>query len=824
MAQQMIDEGTPEDLIQAASRIEGALREDSEGSFATWLRESIGALTLRDDPDVINAILRWKVRIATTNYDNFFEDATHNTRPVVLWSDNFQATRVLRNDATAILHLHGHYDNSRSVVFGARSYEDVCRDNSAQEALKSMLLRDTIVFIGCGAGLKDPNFGGLMKWARTALADSPHTHYHVVLDSELAVLSTTYQGLRVTPVSCGEDYSKLAEFLNDIADEAGLPELSATGISTHPDLPEISKHRQWLKEQTANSRDGYVKLDCTDKGGRRWPLDEAIHDWRSDTQRTVLYLRGSYGAGKSCFCYHYSDYLFAHEPSVHPLFVRLSKCTPTSAKPVGIDVALEGYGTIAFAKFKEIAAAGPTVLFLDGLDETSDEMQQIVNAFRSLEVPTIVTFRDSLFDGEEAALTRFRKWEGGRDSFSYLSICPFTVEKRDKMIEALAGDACEGYKSAVRESELLDALTRTPVVLRLILSLPDAELVNIGSQSDIYGRAFEYVVQDAENELGLSDGELRKFVEDAAWWMFQNKRRKKASIHPTTSSGASPVSPISDLTSLSLLFTLPNTSGEVEFRHRSFYEYLVAQRLAKAVSNGVLADFDVDGIYFEILHFLGDLICHNAVAWDTLVKWFGRSKKRKHLRENCIRLLGQWRNNTAMKLLVDVVRKPKERAEHRRDAIRSICRILCGEDGGVEEGKLAEMGEVTAWAIRTDRRTYNVGPDKIKVSRCGMEAGEEAGLKVWISTVQDLMLEYLEKRGEVPDAVRLNASFALIHLARNKHISRLHDAVVAEMKLLDRAKSKKLKSWHARIALNLWQAIRTVSFSKSLQLKDAAEE
>jgi hypothetical protein len=213
----MIGENKAAELIQAASRIEKELRAFQPGEYAAWLNESIGKLKLKDRR-TIDALVRWQVRIATTNYDNLFEAASN--LPTVIWSQGELALAFLRGDRSGILHLHGHYTFPETVVFGTETYSDICCDPPAQNALRSALARDTVVFVGCGAGVDDPNFAGLMKWSKDALKNCLHTHYLLVREGDMATSTEKYEGLRVTAVVYGREYSDLAGFLETVADRA----------------------------------------------------------------------------------------------------------------------------------------------------------------------------------------------------------------------------------------------------------------------------------------------------------------------------------------------------------------------------------------------------------------------------------------------------------------------------------------------------------------------------------------------------------------------------------------------------------------------------
>ena len=75
ITEQMIEDGSAAELVQAASRIEQALRDIHDGEYGKWLTDSIGGIKLIDRR-TIDALLSWGTRIATTNYGNLFEDAS----------------------------------------------------------------------------------------------------------------------------------------------------------------------------------------------------------------------------------------------------------------------------------------------------------------------------------------------------------------------------------------------------------------------------------------------------------------------------------------------------------------------------------------------------------------------------------------------------------------------------------------------------------------------------------------------------------------------------------------------------------------------------
>ena len=114
-----ITSGDLDDMLSAAEKISRKLQAPDGGEFNRWLRETVGALQVRE-PAVIEALRDLRAPLATTNYDGLLERVT--LLPAVTWRDQAKVFRVLRGEEQAILHLHGHWDEPESVVLGIRSY------------------------------------------------------------------------------------------------------------------------------------------------------------------------------------------------------------------------------------------------------------------------------------------------------------------------------------------------------------------------------------------------------------------------------------------------------------------------------------------------------------------------------------------------------------------------------------------------------------------------------------------------------------------------------------------------------------------------------
>jgi tetratricopeptide (TPR) repeat protein len=203
-----------EELISAAEDITRRLGGPGGGEYGRWLAQSVGRLEATR-PEVLDALAALRIPLATTNYDGLLEQATELSP--VTWRDGAKVEQVLRGDRQAVLHLHGHWEDPDSVVLGIRSYEAVLTDAHAEAMRKALAATRTLVFVGCGAGLADPNFGELRRWLAGVFAASRYRHYRLGLEEELAELWREH-GLdeRIVPIAYGTGYDELVPFLRSL--------------------------------------------------------------------------------------------------------------------------------------------------------------------------------------------------------------------------------------------------------------------------------------------------------------------------------------------------------------------------------------------------------------------------------------------------------------------------------------------------------------------------------------------------------------------------------------------------------------------------------
>jgi tetratricopeptide (TPR) repeat protein len=209
-----INSGDLDDMLSAAEKIARRLGAPKGGEYSRWLRETIGELKA-ERRNVLEALCNLNVALATTNYDGLIEEVTE--LPAVTWMDGAKVERVLRSDERGILHLHGYWDRPESVILGIRSYENVLGDAHAQAMQRAMRALKTLLFVGCGKGLSDPNFGALLEWSAKVFAGAEYRHFRLSSESEVAELQGQHPPEhRIFVLSYGKDFDDLAPFLRGL--------------------------------------------------------------------------------------------------------------------------------------------------------------------------------------------------------------------------------------------------------------------------------------------------------------------------------------------------------------------------------------------------------------------------------------------------------------------------------------------------------------------------------------------------------------------------------------------------------------------------------
>jgi hypothetical protein len=96
-------------------------------------------------------------------------------------------------------------------------------DAHASTVLRSLAQGRTLLFVGCGDTVSDPNFARLIQWAKAALDDVAPHHFLLCRQSERrAFQNKLRQAPWLQPLAYGDDYADLLPFLQSLARPPGL--------------------------------------------------------------------------------------------------------------------------------------------------------------------------------------------------------------------------------------------------------------------------------------------------------------------------------------------------------------------------------------------------------------------------------------------------------------------------------------------------------------------------------------------------------------------------------------------------------------------------
>lgn len=214
-----LEQGDLDEWLNVAEAISRKLDAPRGGEFRRWLRETVAQLEAKQR-GAIEAIDALGASLVTTNYDDLLRNVTG--RNAITWRHEHHVSRFIEEGQLRdILHVHGHWSDSESIVLGVRSYDRIVGHEHAQSTLRTLLMTYTAVFIGYGEGLGDPNFGALRTWAASVLRGAEHRHYRLCLASEEPKLRADHKGERIFPLVYGDSHDQLERFLHSLVAKPG---------------------------------------------------------------------------------------------------------------------------------------------------------------------------------------------------------------------------------------------------------------------------------------------------------------------------------------------------------------------------------------------------------------------------------------------------------------------------------------------------------------------------------------------------------------------------------------------------------------------------
>ena len=174
-------------VIRAATTVRDLLNE--KGLFSTWLVETFESLPSKiTRPGILEALKKLRengAMLLTTNYDGLLEYFCGI--PAIDASRKEDLILYERKERSGVWHPHGYYEHAEHIVLDAFDYYKVRQNTDVQEALRRFLKSKTILFVGCGSGLEDPNMGPLLKWIGEQ-EDSVRLNHYILLQKKEATV------------------------------------------------------------------------------------------------------------------------------------------------------------------------------------------------------------------------------------------------------------------------------------------------------------------------------------------------------------------------------------------------------------------------------------------------------------------------------------------------------------------------------------------------------------------------------------------------------------------------------------------------------------
>ena len=423
-----ITSGRLSDMLSAAEKISGELRAPAGPEFARWLHETVGALKAKDRA-VLDALRGLGVPLVTTNYDSLLEEATG--LPTATWRDQNQVFRVLRGEEQTILHVHGHWKQPDSVVLGIRAYEVVRQDAHEQAVIRALAMTQSLLFVGCGDGLSDPNFKPFLSWLRGINPRNEARHYRLALASEVQTLQAQHPPEeRILVLSYGEQHADLAGFLRDLAPAQAVPTPPPLPVPpdvaapTPPTAPSTKIVPRGLLSFECEDHEWYLRLVPGPRTLRNLPSSLAF--WKAqieqgDPDRTfkVGLIFGPSGCGKSSLVK--AGLLPALASFVLPIYVEATGDT-TEARllnalrralpelPAGLTLS---QACAVLVTQRELLGGRKVVLLLDQFEQWLDAHRagtagELTNALRCCDgarLQAVLLVRDEFFRAVKRLLT-----------------------------------------------------------------------------------------------------------------------------------------------------------------------------------------------------------------------------------------------------------------------------------------------------------------------------------------------------------------------------------------------------------------------------------
>lgn len=466
-------------LVNAAGMVSAKFKEISPQAFANWLSADIGELP-RQNLTNAQALLKLPYPILTTNYDTLLE--TVGRRDSACWTEAASIQQVLAGTSNSIGHIHGVWDRPDSVVLSESDYTTLLASDAAQHLQRAASSIKSLVYVGFGSGLDDPNFASLLEWHRTTFSQSGITHFRLCRSSDLESLRAAHKSDNIEPIVYGDGYDDLAGFLESLSPSAAEVQLTDAGIArdlvaeAQQALVDDLKGELVIAEEVDDERDisdlvlppiilpvphaDFVKARSSRDGEKIDRLDPV-----GETQEGELVLLVSEeGSGLTTALKWMAWQASIQVNGAAPLYVNFKSCRRT-AKPLEEQVR-SAARTVGLAQGKG-SQLPPYTLALDDLSPYVDRISdRVIEALtRSAAVYTVIGCKQGQEDDllerlKQAGLSPRVRYLGKLSSQDIADLARIAAPSRHKEIAKSVVDILSS-----------ESLPRTPFTASLLISI-----------------------------------------------------------------------------------------------------------------------------------------------------------------------------------------------------------------------------------------------------------------------------------------------------------------------------------------------------------------
>lgn len=344
----------------------------------------------------------------------------------------------------------------------------------------------------------------------------------------------------------------------------------------------------------------------------------------------LIILCGGPGSGKSTLCRILAAQL-AQDDNVHPIFVRLRRLKEGADIGAFIEESLQKLGAIT--RLSDLRTVPNLVIILDGFDElvmaSRARLRQFFNILREEHSSGALRGSKIIVSGRD---TLFPHGDGLPTGSHVVTLLPFDKPRVQAWCTKWRAVHTTGPGCTFEAAQFLDSSARGrkgsplhhlitwPLTLHLVARVHTTGLLDLAPGGEkriekaylyrsILAETAKRQEEQADTAGRLGPVQMREFLRDLAWQMYAESRDSMdpAEVMPLLAKHFKdkPDAELSELADVAVVNSPELSKGEetgFEFVHKSFAEYLVAERMAHSLEMAIFkaAAFGTDELTWRM--------------------------------------------------------------------------------------------------------------------------------------------------------------------------------------------------------------------------------